>query len=1067
MKTQLILFFCCLPLCLSTQINYTANDQVPPYQETFGYGTNLGVYSGWNDIALANISAGNPALNIPGIGCNTMRPNLPESFLDFWGYNIRLTEFQHYASLGMRDHTVFIGYAAEAHRDPVEYCPGNQSQMFANTYLDIWDGGENGTPYNDDNYYAAYVYQMVDIYKDYVGFWEVWNEPDFDYSGNGYKAPGEPGNWWENVPDPCDYQLRTPIYHYIRLLRITYEVVKYLDPEAYVTVGGIGFPSFLDLILRHSDNPDGGAVTAAYPLQGGAYFDAVSYHFYPHFDGSLRYWDNDVGGFVFTRHSDAASTSIKRHKDDYQAVLDTYGYNGLTYPNKEWIITESNLPAESFNSQYLGSPEAQRNYITKAIVEAQREGVSQLHFYKIAEDAAPGQAVYEFQRMGFYQDLSTTPPYAPIILQSGIANKTISDAIRDARFHAAQTQALSLPDGVKGAAFQHPDNHFTYVLWAETQTDNTEAASATYSFPSNWNLNNLEKKEWNYSQTGNASIINANNINLTGAPVFLVPQDNPNPPPIANFSATPQSLCPGNSVQFTDLSTNASSWNWSFPGGSPSSSTAQNPIITYNNSGVFSVTLTATNDVSSDQSSQNNFISIANLVVANYNASTDQFTANFFNTSTDATQYTWDFGDGSAFSSETNPSHVYAAEGSYTVKLTASNACGMNTYEQLIVIAIAPVANFTWMLSGECAPFTLSLQGNSTGGTPTNWLWQVSNLSTNLTSTEQNPTFLINDPDLYSIMLTASNTAGSSSISESVFVGGAINPTLTINVNICEGDSYFWNGTDYDTEGEYSATFTNVAGCDSIVILDLDVGDMIMTDFEVSLCAGDLYDGTPYYGDTTLNYSYTSVNYCDSLVEIRLEVNPVYATTLDETICTGDAYNGTPYYEDTTLNYSYASIFGCDSLVEVSLLVNPVYAITLNETVPAGGIFMVGNNSYNNSGTYLDTLDSSNGCDSIIQLNLTVEPVGVVELPNNLSHFKAQPNPFSNAFEIEFGLEKVQSVSILLYDVRGVLQQTILFEEKLNAQTHRYKVEASALPSGVYLCQIKTAEGEAVVKMIK
>lgn len=67
-------------------------------------------------------------------------------------------------------------------------------------------------------------------------------------------------------------------------------------------------------------------------------------------------------------------------------------------------------------------------------------------------------------------------------------------------------------------------------------------------------------------------------------------------PPVANFSGTPTSGCKPLTVTFTDQSTNSpTSRSWSFPGGTPATSTAQNPVITYNTAGTYNVSLTATN----------------------------------------------------------------------------------------------------------------------------------------------------------------------------------------------------------------------------------------------------------------------------------------------------------------------------------------------------------------------------------------------------------------------------------------------------------------------------------------
>jgi len=115
---------------------------------------------------------------------------------------------------------------------------------------------------------------------------------------NIFTIPGEDGNWWENNPDPCDYALHAPIQYYVRMLRISYEIIKTLDPDSYITIAGVGFPSFIDAVLRNTDNPIDGSIVEGYPLTGGAYFDAIAYNSLPHFDGSTIYYDTNVGGFV-------------------------------------------------------------------------------------------------------------------------------------------------------------------------------------------------------------------------------------------------------------------------------------------------------------------------------------------------------------------------------------------------------------------------------------------------------------------------------------------------------------------------------------------------------------------------------------------------------------------------------------------------------------------------------------------------------------------------------------------------------------------------------------------------
>ena len=507
-----------------SQVNYTANDQVVEYNGTFRAGSNLGAYSNWTDQQLADIAAGNPALNIKGAGVKTFRPTLPEIFLEAFGYDIRRDAFDHYASLGLEDNTVFIGYSSLEHRDPVEYCPGIQSASFENLYDPIWDGGANGTPYNDDNYYARYIHKMVTEYKDHVKFWEIWNEPDFDYSGCAWKDPGMEGNWWENVPEPCDYQLRIPIYHYIRILRISYEVIKTVDPTAYVAIGGLGYPSFLDLVLRHTDNPDGGSVSSDFPLNGGAYFDVMSFHSYPHIDGSLRYWSNSAGGFVYERHSDAAVQGVLGLKNEFKNVLDDYGYNGSTYPEKKYIVTESNIPRKQF-SDYIGSQHAQRNFLMKALIKCQQNDILQYHVYNLAEGETFDAANNEFQTMGLYQKLEGQQPYEQTPLEAAIAYKTASDLLFNKTFDSEKTAELNLPTNIDGGAFVDNNGSYTYVLWAKSSVDQTEQAFANYNFPATFGNPNLERFKWDHSQNENTVVISSLNIELNTSPIFLIPSN--------------------------------------------------------------------------------------------------------------------------------------------------------------------------------------------------------------------------------------------------------------------------------------------------------------------------------------------------------------------------------------------------------------------------------------------------------------------------------------------------------------------------------------------------------------
>jgi PKD repeat protein len=82
-------------------------------------------------------------------------------------------------------------------------------------------------------------------------------------------------------------------------------------------------------------------------------------------------------------------------------------------------------------------------------------------------------------------------------------------------------------------------------------------------------------------------------------------------PPVANFSGSPTTIYAGDTVAFTDLSTNApTSWSWAFAGGTPATSVTQNPSVVYNTAGTYGVDLTASNIAGSDLESKPNYITV-------------------------------------------------------------------------------------------------------------------------------------------------------------------------------------------------------------------------------------------------------------------------------------------------------------------------------------------------------------------------------------------------------------------------------------------------------------------------
>jgi PKD repeat protein len=309
--------------------------------------------------------------------------------------------------------------------------------------------------------------------------------------------------------------------------------------------------------------------------------------------------------------------------------------------------------------------------------------------------------------------------------------------------------------------------------------------------------------------------------------------------PVATFSASPVSGCAPLSVQYTNQTTGTgNTYNWTFPGGTPSSSTQANPVVVYQNSGVFNVSMQATNNIGNNTSTKNNYINVNSAPTANFTSITNVGSVNFTNTSSGATSYIWNFGDGQT-STEANPNHIYATNGSYSVVMTATNACGTTTSTQTVAVLYPPIANFQSnpTASNGCAPLNVQFSSTSTGSISSyNWSFPG---GTPAVSNQANPSVQYLAAGTYSVSLTVSNASGNNTFSQNnIVVNSTPNPAFTsvssglsatFTNNSTNANSYLWDFGDgnssnsanpsynYATDGTYSVTLTAFNACGSTV----------------------------------------------------------------------------------------------------------------------------------------------------------------------------------------------------------------------------------------------------------
>ena len=216
--------------------------------------------------------------------------------------------------------------------------------------------------------------------------------------------------------------------------------------------------------------------------------------------------------------------------------------------------------------------------------------------------------------------------------------------------------------------------------------------------------------------------------------------------------------------------------------------------------------------------------------------------------------------------------------------------------------------------------------------------------------------------------------------SDSVFTAnfGEMVVNNNITATICQGQTYTENGFNVSEAGVYTQSLQSVNGCDSVVTLNLNVNPVYNTDLFASICEGEVYNENGFNVNEAGVYSRTlqAVNGCDSVVNLTLSVNPIFNTNLSAFICEGETYseNGFNVSEAGTYTQSLQSVLGCDSVVTLTLNVNPVFNTPLTATICEGSVYNENGFNVSEAGTYTQSLQSVNGCDSIVTLTLNVTP---------------------------------------------------------------------------------------------
>jgi len=205
-------------------------------------------------------------------------------------------------------------------------------------------------------------------------------------------------------------------------------------------------------------------------------------------------------------------------------------------------------------------------------------------------------------------------------------------------------------------------------------------------------------------------------------------------------------------------------------------------------------------------------------------------------------------------------------------------------------------------------------------------------------------------------------------------------PLTVIDTILCHGDSLEFNGTWYTVAiNQPFRLSSTTGGCDSTVLLDLRFHPYNFREVDKEICSGEVF---PFFGN---NLNMTGVyrdslmdsNGCDSVVQLNLTVVTEFIVDTTTTLCIGDTFfiDSEKYFSTGMYSHTFPSTLGCDSTVNLDLTIVEPIENNISEIICFGDSLQVGNQYYKETGEYIDTLASSIGCDSIVMLELIVRPL--------------------------------------------------------------------------------------------
>ena len=242
--------------------------------------------------------------------------------------------------------------------------------------------------------------------------------------------------------------------------------------------------------------------------------------------------------------------------------------------------------------------------------------------------------------------------------------------------------------------------------------------------------------------------------------------------------------------------------------------------------------------------------------------------------------------------------------------------------------------------------------------------------------------------------------------SENVIMCCCTEDQVQLEVFMCEGETYNFNGQILSTTGVYEQLLVNNDGCDSVVTLDLTFMEIPERTMEIIICEGEEFD---FYGTILSNagqyqHSPMAPGPCDSLVTLNLDVASGSTTSVEAGLCEGDVYDF--HGQQITAPGMYSAILqtsnGCDSIIDLTVSVSAIDFDThtgnacegetngvISVAAPSGGqppyVYALDDNDFEptgvfkglRAGSYTVTVKDAHDCES--EQEAVIDEIPVIE----------------------------------------------------------------------------------------